>query len=231
MTYEKTLPINKWAEDDRPREKLLQKGKSVLSDAELIAILIGSGSREESAVQLAQQILSLSENNLHQLAKKSISDLQQLKGIGEAKAISIVAALELGRRRKELDVTDKPLVRSSKDAFILLQDVLADLSYEEFWVLLLNRANKVISRSCISKGGFTGTVADPKLIFKVALEQNACRLILAHNHPSGNIRPSQANKKLTQQLVKAGSLLEIPVLDHLITGENNYFSFADNVLL
>ena len=133
MTYEKKLPINKWAEDERPREKLLQKGKSVLSDAELIAILIGSGSREESAVQLAQQILSLSENNLHQLAKKSISELKQLKGIGEAKAISIVAALELGRRRKELDVTHKPLVRSSKDAFILLQDVLADLSYEEFW--------------------------------------------------------------------------------------------------
>lgn len=231
MTYEKTLPINRWAEDDRPREKLLQKGKSALSNSELIAILIGSGSREESAVQLAQQILSLSENNLHQLAKKSISDLKQLKGIGEAKAISIVAALELGRRRKELSIGDKPQIKSSKDAYLLLQDVFEDLPHEEFWILLLNRANRVLSRHRISKGGFTGTVADPKIIFKLALEHNACGIILFHNHPSGNLKPSEADKKLTKQLKQAGSLLEILVLDHLITGENNYFSFADNAWL
>lgn len=197
MTYEKTLPIKSWAEDDRPREKLVQKGKSSLSNSELIAILIGSGNRNESAVQLAQHILLLAENSLHQLAKKTISDLKQLKGIGEAKAISIVAALELGRRRKELSVGDKPQIKSSRDAYLLLQDIFEDLPHEEFWILLLNRANRVLSRHCISKGGFTGTVADPKIIFKVALEQNACGIILFHNHPSGNLKPSEADKKLT----------------------------------
>lgn len=227
MRDEKKLPIKAWAKDDRPREKLLEKGKSALSDAELIAILIGSGNKDDSAVTVAQQLLHQSQNNLQTLAKKTITDLRQLKGIGEAKAISIIAALELGRRIKATTLVDKPQIKSSADAYTLLEDVFADLTHEEFWILLLNRANKVISRHCISKGGFTGTVADPKIIFKIALQHNACGMILFHNHPSNNLQPSNADKKLTEQLHHAGKLLEIPVLDHLITGENNYFSFAD----
>ena len=179
------------------------------------------------AVKLAQQLLHQSQNNLQILAKKTNIDLSQLKGIGEAKAISIIAALELGRRRKETTLVDKPQINSSADAYTLLEDVFADLTNEEFWVLLLNRANKVISRYCISKGGFTRTVADPKIIFKIALQHNTCGMILFHNHPYNNLQPSNADKKLTKQLHHAGKLLEIPVLDHHITGENNYFSFAD----
>lgn len=224
------LSIPSWAKDDRPREKLVHKGKSALSDAELIAILIGSGNTEETAVALAQRILHAAKANLNELSRMGISDLVRFKGIGEAKAISIVAALELGRRRKEQAYIEKPKIESSLDAYALMTDVLSDLSHEEFWIVLLNRANKVLSRQCVSKGGFTGTVADPKVIFKLALEGNACGLLLFHNHPSGNLVPSMADKKLTNQLRQAGTLLEIPVLDHLIAGENNYFSFADNGL-
>lgn len=224
------LSIPSWAEDDRPREKLLRKGKSILSDAELIAILIGSGNNEETAVALAQRILHSAKANLNELSRMSVSDLIRFKGIGQAKAISIVAALELGRRRKEQSYIEKPKIETSADAYELMRDVLSDLSHEEFWILLLNRANKMLSRQCISKGGFTGTVADPKVIFKLALEGNACGLLLFHNHPSGSLVPSAADTKLTHQLRQAGDLLEIPVLDHLIAGENNYFSFADNGL-
>lgn len=231
MSYENNLPIKSWAEDDRPREKLLKKGKSTLSDAELIAILIGSGSQEESAVELSKRILIQAKNNLNELSKMSVPDLIRFKGIGEAKALSVVAALELGRRRKDQPILSKPKISSSRDAYVLMRDVLDDLPHEEFWVLLLNRANKVLARNCISKGGFTGTVADPKVIFKVALEQNACGIILFHNHPSGNLNPSQSDKKITQQLKQAGNSLEIPILDHLISGENNYFSFADEGLI
>ena len=209
----------------------LKKVNLFLSDAELIAILIGSGSQEESAVELSKRILIQAKNNLNELSKMSVPYLIRFKGIGEAKALSVVAALELRRRRKDQPILLKPKITSSRDAYVLMRDVLDDLPHEEFWVLLLNRANKVLARNCISKGGFTGTIADPKVIFKVALEQNACGIILLHNHPSGNLNPSQSDKKITQQFKQSGSFLEIPILDHLIAGENNYFSFADEGLL
>ncbi len=219
--------IKFWAEEDRPREKLLLKGKLSLSDAELLAILIGSGSREETAVSLSQKILQSQENSLHQLGKSSVSDLQQFKGIGEAKAISIVAAMELGRRRQLSPIKDKPQIRSSKDAYQVLAPIISDLPHEEFWILLLNRANKVIGRERVSIGGVAGTVVDAKIIFRKALSSLACGIILCHNHPSGSLHPSQADLDITQKLKKAGQNLEINVLDHLIISEMGYFSFAD----
>ncbi|WP_064196329.1 MULTISPECIES: RadC family protein [Emticicia] len=219
--------ILSWAEEDRPREKLLLKGKAALSDAELIAILIGSGTRELSAVDLSKLILQSVNNNLHELAKLSINDLMKFKGIGEAKAISIAAALELGRRRKDSEVLKKTKVGSSSDAYKAIRPYLMDLQHEQFWVLLLNRANEVIKPHQISIGGVAGTVADPKMIFKAALEYLASAIILVHNHPSGNLTPSQADKELTKKVKEAGKMLDIPVLDHLIFGDNGYFSFAD----
>lgn len=219
--------ILSWAEEDRPREKLLLKGKAALSDAELIAILIGSGTRELSAVDLSKLILQSVNNNLNELAKLSINDLMKFKGIGEAKAISIAAALELGRRRKDSEVLKKPKVSSSSDAYEAIRPYLMDLQHEQFWVLLLNRANEVIKPHQISIGGVAGTVADPKIIFKAALEYLASAIILVHNHPSGNLTPSQADKELTKKVKEAGKMLDIPVLDHLIFGDNGYFSFAD----
>ncbi|WP_337042712.1 RadC family protein [Emticicia sp. 17c] len=219
--------ITSWAEEDRPREKLILKGKAALSDAELIAILIGSGTRELSAVDLSKLILQSTKNNLNELAKLSVNDLMKFKGIGDAKAISIVAALELGRRRKESDTLKKPRVTSSDDAYQAIRPYLMDLSHEQFWILLLNRANEVIRPMQISTGGVAGTVADPKMIFKSAIEYLASAIILVHNHPSGNLTPSQADKDLTRKVKDAGKLLDIPVLDHLIFGDNGYFSFAD----
>lgn len=228
----KKLPINQWAEDDRPREKLLNKGKGQLSKAELIAILIGSGSKNESAVELSKRILNSAENNLAELSRLTISDFIKFKGIGEAKAISIVAALELGRRRREDDVLEnKNKITSSRDAYNIFYPEMSDLNKEEFWILLLNRANHLIKKIRISEGGLTGTVADPKVIFKHALDSSASSIILAHNHPSNNLKPSQNDIDLTKKLVSAGKLLEISVLDHLIVGSDTFYSFADEGLI
>lgn len=230
-SYESKISIKSWAEQDRPREKLLANGRRILSDAELIAILIGSGSRNESAVELSKRILNHYNNNLNSLGKLSVQELSKFKGIGEAKAISIIAALELGRRRKEEDISVKQIISSSKDIYNFLSAYFSDLAHEEFWIILLNRANKIIARTLISKGGQSGTVADPKIIFKNALENNAASIVLAHNHPSGNLKPSTADIQLTKKISEAGLLLDIAVLDHLIFGDGAYFSFADEGLL
>jgi len=222
--------IKYWAEEDRPREKLLLKGKSVLSEAELIGILIGSGTKTLTAVDLAKQILQSVDNNLNLLAKLSIADLKKFKGIGEAKAISIISALELGRRRKSADQPKAIKITSSKTVYEIMHPHLQDLQHEEFWILLLNRANQLIKPVAISQGGVSGTVADPKMIFKFGLEALASSIILVHNHPSGNKTPSQADIKLTQKLKQAGQLLEIPVLDHLIYTDSGYLSMADEGL-
>ena len=226
------LPISQWAEDDRPREKLLTKGKGQLSKAELIAILIGSGNREESAVELSKRILNDVDNNLAELSKLSINNLCKYKGIGEAKAISIIAALEIGRRRRADDVIKKTnKIKSSKDAYDVFYADLSDKNHEEFWILLLDRANNIINKVNISEGGLSGTIADPKKIFKLALEQNCSSIILAHNHPSNNMNPSDSDIKLTKNIVNAGHILEIGVLDHIIVGSDNYFSFADESMI
>ncbi len=221
------IPITNWAEDDKPREKLMLKGKSALSDAELIAILIGSGSRNESAVELSKRILSSVDNNLNALGKLSISKLTTFKGIGEAKAISIVAAMEIGRRRRAEETIELQKITSSKAVFDIMQPVIGELPHEEFWVLYLNNSNKVIYKSQISKGGITGTVADTRIIFKMALEQNATSIILSHNHPSGNLTPSDADIQITKKLKLAANQLEIKILDHIIITENGFFSFND----
>ena len=228
---EQRLTIKSWADEDRPREKLLLKGKSVLSDAELIAILIGSGNNEQTAVELSQFILNHCENNLGNLARLSVKDLEKFKGIGEAKAISIVAALELGRRRKESDPLRKLKITSSKDAHSLLEGDLMDLQHEEFWLILLKRNNEVIKKELLSKGGMSGTVVDVKLIFKRALEESASGIILAHNHPSGNLTPSEQDKQLTKKVKEAGKTLDISVLDHLIVTDQSFYSFADENMM
>ena len=219
--------IKFWAEDDRPREKLILKGKNALSDAELIAILLRSGDRQNSAVDLAKDILNTASNNLIELSKFSVDDFLKFKGIGEAKALSVIAALELGRRRRSAEVLQKEKISSSKDVFDLFQSIMEDYKYESFWVLLLNRANKIIKKIQVSDGGVSGTVADPKRIFKHSLENDASGIILCHNHPSGNIKPSEADIKLTKKIREGGELLDISVLDHIIIGEEKYFSFAD----
>ncbi|WP_268123313.1 RadC family protein [Roseivirga pacifica] len=228
---EKGLKILSWAEEDRPREKLLLKGRTNLSDAELIAILIGSGSSELSAVELSKKILSSVSNNLNALAKLSVKDLTQFKGIGEAKAIAIVSALEIGRRRNQSAPVERVKITGSKTAYDLIRPDLIDQPIEQFWVLMLARNNTVLHKRCISTGGVSGTVADPKIIFKKALEDLASGIILVHNHPSGNLKPSQADIKLTNKLSEAGKLLEIPVIDHIIFTEHGYYSFADEGML
>lgn len=226
-----SFPIKNWAEDDKPREKLLAKGKAALSDAELIAILLRSGSRSSSAVELARMMLQSVDNNLALLAKLTVDDLTKFHGMGEAKALSIIAALELGLRRRRSEVPEKQSITSSQQAFELLYPNLADRQYEEFWVLFLNRANHKISVLPVSDGGQAGTVVDPKRVFKTALEQNAAYIILCHNHPSGQLKPSEADISLTRKLKEAGLALDIRVLDHLIIGEDKFFSFADNGLI
>ena len=227
MAENSFFPITNWSEDDKPREKLMLKGKSVLSDAELIAILIGSGSRNESAVDLSKKILASVDNNLNALGKVSISQLMNFKGIGEAKAISIIAALELGRRRRAEEVVELKKVTSSKVIFEIMQPIIRELPHEEFWIIYLNNSNKVISKSQLSKGGITGTLVDIRIVFKTALEMGATALILCHNHPSGTLIPSDADRQITRKLKLAGDSLEIKVLDHLIVTETSYFSFAD----
>ena len=223
--------IKSWAEEDRPREKMLAKGKEALSNAELIAILIGSGNTKESAVDLSRRILRDNNDNLIELSRLSINDLLKYKGIGEAKAVSIAAALELGRRRRFSEALEKPCIRNSKLAYECFYAYLSDLNHEQFWIMLLNNANKVIKLEKIGVGGMTGTTADPKKIFKSALENNAASIMLCHNHPSGNIIPSNADKQITNNLKKAGQFLEIKILDHIIIGNDNYFSFADEGLM
>lgn len=223
--------IKNWALDDRPREKLLQKGKLSLTDAELIAILIGSGSRDESAVELSKKILFNNQNNLNLLGKLSVGQLTQFKGIGEAKAISIIAAMELGRRRRSEDAIDNVKISSSNSVFEVLQPILGELPHEEFWILYLNNANKILEKFQISKGGITGTLVDVRITLKKALELGAVSLILAHNHPSGNLNPSEADKQLTQKLKTAAESMDIKILDHLIVTEKSYFSFADEGLM
>ena len=226
-----SFPIRSWSEDDRPREKLLLKGKAALSDAELLAILIGSGSRNETAVGLSQRILSSVNNNLNALGKLSIQQLTSFKGIGEAKAITIAAAMELGRRRRDEVTIDLTKVTSSRTIFELMQPIIGELSHEEFWIIYLNNSNKVVHKCQLSKGGMTGTVVDVRLVFKLALEHRATAIILCHNHPSGTLIASDADKHITRKIKLAGENLDIRVLDHLIITETAYFSFADDGIL
>jgi DNA repair protein RadC len=219
--------IKHWAEDDKPREKLMFKGKAALSDAELIAILIGSGSRNESAVQLSKKILASVDNNLNALGKLSIKQLMEFKGIGEAKAITIIAALELGRRRRAEETVELKKITSSKAVFEIMQPIIGELPHEEFWILFLNNSNKVIYKTQLSKGGITGTVVDIRLVFKMALEQNATSIILTHNHPSGKLQASDADIQITKKLKLAGQQLDIAILDHIIITENGFYSFQD----
>jgi len=231
-TYTKPhLGIKSWAEEDRPREKLLFKGKSVLSDAELLAILIGSGSRNETALGLSQRILQSVDNDLKLLGRRNIKELMTFKGIGEAKAISIIAAMELGRRRQSTDIKTRPVIRSSKDVYNIIAPSISDLPHEEFWVLMLNRANQIIGKERISHGGVSGTVVDGKIIFKIAVQALASSIILCHNHPSGNLKPSQADIDITKKLRKAGEAIDISVIDHLIVSERGYYSFGDEGVL
>lgn len=229
--YKNRLTISEWAEDDRPREKLAKKGKSALSNAELIAILIGSGSREESAVDLAKRILAFTNNDLNALAKMTVKDLCRFKGMGEAKAIAIIAALEVGARRQQSTALSQNQITDSKTLYEILKPMTADLPHEEFWVIYLNKANKILSLESMSKGGVSGTVADVKIIFKKAVELLASSIILSHNHPSGNLKPSSADLELTRKMKEAGRVMEIEVLDHIIVAETGYYSFADEGML
>ncbi|UCG28937.1 MAG: DNA repair protein RadC [Bacteroidales bacterium] len=227
----KTLRIKDWALEDRPREKLLNKGISSLSDAELIAILIGSGTKNETAVELAKKILNTVGNSLNELGKLSVEELKKSKGIGSAKAITIIAALELGRRRKLADIQAKKKITGSKDVFNYFQPLIGDLPHEEFWILLLNRSNRVIEKHRISQGGISGTIIDVRMILKNAIEKLASSLILCHNHPSGNLQPSDSDMKITSKMKDAGKIMDIQVLDHLIVTDSAYFSFADEGIL
>jgi len=231
MNVNANLPIKQWKEDDRPREKMMLKGKNSLSDAELVAILIGSGNREETAVGVSKRILASVNNNLNELATLSILDLMKFKGIGEAKAISITTAITLGRRTQLENAMVKPIIKSSKSVFNIMQPQIGNLMHEEFWVLFLNNSNKVIYRELLSKGGITGTLVDVRMLFKKAVELLAIGIIVCHNHPSGKIYPSEADKILTRKIKEAGFILDIKLLDHLIITEKDYFSFADEGVL
>ena len=219
--------IKNWAIDDRPREKLLSKGAAALSDSELLAILINNGHKERSAVELAKEILRLGSNNLNELGKLSLKDFQSVKGIGEAKAITIASALELGRRRQAANALDKAVIRTSGDIAVYLRAMIKDFSYEVFAVLYLNKSNKINHFEIISRGGITGTVADPRVILKKALEHDATSIILSHNHPSGNLKPSRADEELTYKIKEASKYFDIRVMDHIIVSEDGYYSFAD----
>ena len=228
---ENHLTIKLWSEEDRPREKLMAKGRHTLSDAELLAILLGTGSKNESAVELARKVLQKTDQNLNKLSRMNVKELTRIKGIGEAKAITILAALELGKRRKELKEEKVCQITSSNDAVEIFQPLLGDLLHEEFWVLFLNRANRIINKVQISTGGMSGTVADPRMIFKAALDEKAVSIILCHNHPSGNKQPSTADIQLTKNIVEAGKVLEIGVLDHVIITQSSHYSFADEGII
>jgi DNA repair protein RadC len=229
--YENKISIKSWAEEDRPREKLSTQGRRALTDAELIAILIGSGSRTESAVELSKRILYHYDNDLNKLAKASIAELSNFRGIGDAKAISIIAALEIGRRRNDTETKAIETIMSSRDGYNLIRRHLVDLNHEEFWIILLGRSSRVLGKELISKGGLAGTVADPKIIFHVALQHQASGIILVHNHPSGNLKPSHQDISLTKNISAAGKMLDIQIFDHLIITDTGYFSFGDEGLL
>ena len=226
-----SIKITEWAVEDRPREKLIQKGTASLSDAELLGILISSGTRDKSAVDLGRELLGLVNNNLNSLGKLSISEIKQLHGIGTARAVTIAAALELGRRRKLAETPESSQIKSSQDVADIYQPLLSDLLHEEFWILFLNRSNRVIARMKMSQGGISGTVTDVGLIMKKALEHLASGIIVCHNHPSGNLNPSEADSKITRKIKEAGEIMDIQLLDHLIISEKDYYSFADNGLL
>jgi len=228
---EKSFSIKQWNEDDRPREKLRLKGKSALSDAELIAILIGSGNRQESAVDLAKRILNSVDNNINKLVKLNITNLCEFNGIGEAKAISIITALELGKRQRLEEALVLPKITSSKAVFKIMQPILEDLNHEEFWVIYLNNSNKIIKKIALSKGGITGTLVDIRLLYKIAIEHTAVGIILCHNHPSNKLQPSNEDLKITKKIKEAGTILDIKLLDHLIITKTRYFSFADENIL
>ncbi|MGB5941418.1 MAG: DNA repair protein RadC [Leeuwenhoekiella sp.] len=225
------ISIKNWSNDDRPREKLLSKGRAALSNAELIAILIGSGNREESAVSLSQRILASVENSLNILGRAELSQLMKFKGIGEAKAITIAAALEIGRRRNSEEVLQRKKITGSHSVFELMQPVIGELPHEEFWILYLNNSNKVLQYEQLSKGGITGTLVDVRLVMRRALELGALSIILSHNHPSGGLKPSSADQLITEKLRKAALSLDIKVFDHVIVTEKAYFSFADEGLI
>ena len=231
MSEYKKLNIKDWAVEDRPREKLLSQGERALSDAELIAILIGSGNLNETAVELSRRILSSVNNNLNDLGRKGIDYLTTFKGIGEAKAVAILAAIELGRRRKEAEVFDTKKITGSKDAADFFMPLLSDLNHEEFWIMLLDRGNKIKDHFMISQGGITGTVIDVRIILKRALDNGAVSMILCHNHPSGTMRASDADLKITEKIKQAAQVMDISLLDHIIVGQNSYYSFADEGLL
>ncbi len=223
--------IKNWALDDRPREKLFTKGAAALSDSELLAILINNGHKEKSAVELAKEVLKLGNNNLNELGKLSIAALQKVKGIGEAKAVTITAALEIGRRRHATAALEKTVIKTSNDIAQYLRAIQKDFAYEVFSVLFLNRANKINHFEIVSRGGITGTVVDPRIILKKALEVDAVSLILSHNHPSGNLKPSRADEMLTAKIKEAASHLDIKIIDHIIVSEDGYYSFADNGIM
>ena len=223
--------IKAWAVEDRPREKMISRGLSAVTDAELIAILISSGNSRESAVELSRRIMDSVHHNLNELGKLNCDELMKFRGIGQAKAITLIAAMELGRRRNQSEALDNGQIRGSRDAADYLRPEIGDLAYEEFWVLFLNRQNKVIDKRKLSQGGMTGTVIDVRLVLKLALEKHATSMIFCHNHPSGNLDPSDADKKITKQLKEAAAVMEIPVIDHLIVTQAGYFSFADEGLL
>lgn len=219
--------IKNWAEDDRPREKLLVNGHRVLSDSELLAIILGSGSREESAIDLAKRILASVNQNWNELARLSVSDLCQFKGVGPAKAVSIVTALEIGRRRAAQSGVERPRIRSASDSVRIVQSMLGDLNVEEFWVLYLNQGNFIIHKEQMGIGGISSTAVDVRLIIRMALEKRATGMILSHNHPSGNTNPSQTDIRLTQKIKEAAQIFNIDVIDHIIVTQKEYFSFAE----
>ena len=226
-----SLKITDWAVEDRPREKLLQKGTASLSDAELLAILISSGTKDKSAVDLGRELLGIVNNNLNSLGKLTIGDLKKIRGIGTARAVTIAASLELGRRRKLAEALYVPQIRSSRDVADIFQPLLSDLIHEEFWILFLNRSNKVINRMKLSQGGISGTVTDVRIVMKKAIECLASGIIVCHNHPSGNINPSESDSNITHKIKEAGNLMDIQLLDHIIISDKDYYSFADNGLL
>lgn len=231
MSETTSFPMRFWSDDDRPREKMILKGKSALSDAELIAILIGSGTRTETAVDLSKRILSNVGNNLNELSRLTLAQLTAYKGIGEAKAVAISAAMELARRKRASESRELSKIGSSHDVFELMQPLIGELAHEEFWILYVNNANKVLNKTQLSKGGMTGTVVDVRLVFKIALQHGATGVILCHNHPSGTLKASEADRQITRKLKSAGENLDIKVLDHLIVTENAYMSFADEGIL
>jgi DNA repair protein RadC len=223
--------IKQWAKDDRPREKLLNRGPSHLSDSELVAILLNHGTRDKSAIDLGKEVLHLGKNNLNELGKLTVKDLMRIKGIGEAKAITIAAALELGRRRQAGNYLQKPIVSTSRDLANYLQSLFQDHNREIFAVAFLNQANRINHIETVSEGGITGTIADPRIILKKALEENAVSLVLCHNHPSGSLKPSRQDEEITKKIKEAAKYFDIKVLDHIIVSDAGYFSFADEGIL